>query len=126
MINEHRMSIKIIDFDIAQPITPDLLSMFYGGTPGYGSPEILTHKPYSLEKNQVWQLGIILYRLYFLDIPFNGDEQTLDIGIKMKQNMAMNPKRGFTPDIMEFLTKMLAKDPANRPTIDEVAKFGFY
>lgn len=41
------------------------------GTPYYMCPEIVENKPYDL-KADVWSVGIVLYELMTLKVPFNG------------------------------------------------------
>jgi serine/threonine protein kinase len=127
MINKNDLLIKVIDFDFAQKIIPGINSKFWGGTRGYLSPEVINFIPYSLEKNQVWQLGCVLYRLYFLSAAFNDNGETLqlDIKAKMVKDSSRNPNRGFKLPVMIFLEKMLSKDESIRPTLREVSNFNF-
>jgi serine/threonine protein kinase len=121
----------VIDFDLAQFVVQKKMSTFRGGTPGYYSPEMLKNVPYSLEKNQVWQLGCVLYKLYFSVMPFVNDKESLnfDIIVKMDKDLAKSrrqfPDRGDSKPVMDFLTKMLSKDEKVRPTLDDVSKFDF-
>jgi len=48
-----------------------MLKTFYG-TPLYLSPELIENRPYN-EKTDLWSLGIILYELASLRLPFRGD-----------------------------------------------------
>ena len=42
------------------------------GTPYYISPEIVENKPYSF-KSDIWSLGVILYEMCTLSVPFDGN-----------------------------------------------------
>jgi serine/threonine protein kinase len=135
LINSRHFNVKIIDFDYAQDVKLGELSTFYGGTAGYLSPEIVKAVPYSLEKNQVWQLGCVLYELYFLVSAFSGDSskpenfQTINSNVEMQMQMQMDlAPTAWLPHslpVMEFLAKMLSKDEKMRPTLAEVAAFDF-
>jgi serine/threonine protein kinase len=131
MINKNDLKIKVIDFDFSQFfVIQGKRSEIRAGTPGYFSPEIVKGIPYNLEKNQVWQLGCVLYKLYFLNVPFSNNDQnketlTLNIKDKMDRDIISNPNRGFKPHVMAFLEKMLEKDEVNRPTLKEVSEFNF-
>lgn len=48
-----------------------MLKTFYG-TPLYLSPELIENRPYN-EKTDLWSMGIILYELASLRLPFRGD-----------------------------------------------------
>lgn len=48
-----------------------MLKTFYG-TPLYLSPELIENRPYN-EKTDLWIMGIILYELASLRLPFRGD-----------------------------------------------------
>ena len=43
------------------------------GTPYYASPEIWRDKPYDY-KNDIWSLGVIVYELAMLEVPFKGQD----------------------------------------------------
>jgi serine/threonine protein kinase len=68
------LKVKVIDFDLAQQVISDKMSKVYAGTRLYLSPQILQRDPYSLEKNQVWQLGCLLFALYFNYLPFENND----------------------------------------------------
>ena len=41
------------------------------GTPYYASPEVWKNKPYN-EKSDIWSLGVVLYEMVALKVPFKG------------------------------------------------------
>lgn len=45
---------------------------FYGGTPGYSSPQVVGQEPYTY-KADIWSLGIMYYEMLFGNIPGIGD-----------------------------------------------------
>ena len=61
---------KLGDFGIAKQLdnTEDQAKTQIG-TPYYLSPEICENKPYG-RKSDVWSLGILLYELMALEMPF--------------------------------------------------------
>ena len=65
-------SIKLGDFGIAKCLknTVDIAKTVVG-TPYYFSPEIIQNKPYSF-KSDIWSLGILLYEMCALKMPFDG------------------------------------------------------
>jgi serine/threonine protein kinase len=134
MINENNLLIKLIDFDIAQHVISGELSTFYGGTLRFMSPqvrEVSQLRQYSLEKNQVWQLGCILYKLYFLTNRFKyhyekAKKGSKDVAQEMTDIYLMKYGRnGQKLHVMQFLAKMFAITEIERPTIYQVSIFNF-
>ena len=61
------------DLGVSRQVSEDtvMLKTFYG-TPLYLSPELIENRPYN-EKTDLWSMGIILYELASLRLPFRGD-----------------------------------------------------
>jgi serine/threonine protein kinase len=125
MIKSPEYEIKVIDYDFAQKVIQGQMSTFSGGTRGYRSPEQYQQIAYSLEKNQVWQLGAVLYKLYYLidvSLPIKGYIDISSIPY-WRMDEKLNPQRKHSPVIVKFLEKALSKDPADRPTLAEVSLY---
>jgi serine/threonine protein kinase len=124
LINPQSLEIKIIDFDLAMPYILELPCNRYVGTSLYLSPEIVNVVPYNLDKNLVWQLGCLLYALYFQEKPFkdNFDIRYLDIKISIALN---SQKRQISKSDSAFLAKMLSKKEKDRPTLFQVSNNQF-
>jgi serine/threonine protein kinase len=127
MIKSPGNEIKVIDFDFAQMVDSKL-SKFFAGTVGYFSPELIKKTPYSLEKNQVWQLGVVLYNLYYVhDWVSNNHVNNGYIDITQPRNRKMdiqlNSQRNHSPEIVKFLHMALSLDPAKRPKLAEVSLY---
>lgn len=119
----HTLEIKIIDFDLAQKITKQNrgYSRQLAGSSFYMSPEILRNSKYSMEKNDVWQLGVVLYILQFSGFPFNTGREILNLNILSKINLINSElNRVQSDEIIHLLSRMLSKDPNLRPTLDEI------
>jgi NIMA (never in mitosis gene a)-related kinase len=111
--------IKLGDFGIAKCLNYTLEQVqTILGTPYYLSPEIVQNKPYSF-KSDIWSLGILLYELCALKMPFNA---------KSLPKLSLNIIKGvYTPlpfhyskDLKELVGSMLQLDAMKRPTITDI------
>jgi serine/threonine protein kinase len=126
MIKKTDMTIKVIDYDFAQKVADGKLSDFYFGTPVYHSPEIINKIMYSLEQNQVWQLGCVLFKLFFSITPFQTKDEILTLDItKRIEDLSKHINNYIAPALLQFLAKMLSKKFEDRPTLEDIMKFNF-
>ncbi|MCK7592489.1 serine/threonine-protein kinase [Pseudomarimonas salicorniae] len=114
-----RGHVKIADFGIAlatQDFSKKLTSTGeFVGTPGYLSPEVCLGKTVD-QRSDIFALGIVLYEMLAGRLPFT-DESPL--GLMLEVVKAEIPDiRGLNADVdpqtAEILSKMLAKEPADR------------
>jgi serine/threonine-protein kinase len=118
MLNQ-RGQVKIADFGIALA-NRDFDAKLTGtgefvGTPGYLSPEVCLGKPVD-QRSDIFALGIALFEMLTGRTPFT-DESPLKLMLEVVQAdipdvRAINAEVG--PEVAAILTKMLAKDPADR------------
>lgn len=115
----NRGVVKIADFGIAlsnQDLSKKLTSTGeFVGTPGYLSPEVCLGKPVD-QRSDIFSLGIVLFEMLTGKMPFT-DESPL--GLMLEVVRAEIPDvRGLNadadPEIARILTRMIAKDPAQR------------
>lgn len=111
--------LKVGDFGIAKVLEGSLeQAQTLIGTPYYMSPEIMENKPYSF-KSDVWSLGCIAYELCALQYAFRAPN-IIEL-VKSIISKAPEPlPGGYSRELQDLLSAMLRKDPAARPTIDEV------
>ena len=114
-----RGSVKIADFGIAlsaQDFSKKLTSTGeFVGTPGYLSPEVCQGKPVD-QRSDIFSLGIVLFECLAGRMPFT-DESPL--GLMLEVVKAEIPditslNSAVDPELSRILTKMVAKDPADR------------
>ena len=55
--------IKLIDFGLAQKLSPDTPVRVLFGTPEFIPPEIINYEPIGIESD-MWSVGVICYVLY--------------------------------------------------------------
>ncbi|WP_350278634.1 protein kinase [Kribbella sp. HUAS MG21] len=112
-------SVKIADFGIARsPADPATTSGLILGTSHYLAPERALGHP-ATPASDVYALGCVLYQLLTGRPPFEGDDPT----VVMSRHVEAAP---VIPDdvplgVALLLRRMLAKEPGDRPTADEVA-----
>ena len=88
------------------------------GTPFYMSPEIIEGKSYSYESD-IWSLGVLLYELCALKVPFNAANiYALSLKI-VKGNYAALPMK-YSKELRSLVKDMLQANPTKRPTIDQI------
>lgn len=116
-----RGEIKLGDFGIAKCLKNTIeVAKTVVGTPYYFSPEIIQNKPYSF-KSDIWSLGILLYEMCALKMPFDGSNlASLSIKI-IKGNYTPLPT-SFTRDIRGLISSLLHVDMNKRPSINEILR----
>ncbi|MFG2987357.1 protein kinase [Streptomyces sp. NPDC048258] len=112
---------RLIDFGIAKALEPSpTLTTLTGdhviGTPGFMSPEQITGAPVG-PASDIFSLGAVLLYAATGRAPFgHGTVQTL-----LYRVVHQEPDLSAAPaGLRRFLARCLAKDPAQRPTTDEV------
>ena len=75
---------KLCDLGVSRMRSNDTVLMnSFCGTPAYLSPEMVATQPYT-EKTDVWALGVVLYELLALQLPFPG-KSLIEISRKISQ-----------------------------------------
>lgn len=128
-----RGSIKLCDFGVSSELENSVADTFVG-TGTYMAPERIQGSPYTV-KSDVWSVGLTLLELAVAKFPFapdndaNGDDEDgagppsiLDLlqQIVLEPSPKL-PKSDAFPQILEdMITKCLMKEPAQRPTPQEL------
>ncbi len=115
--------IVVVDWGMAQLLGPDgesqVRAQIRGGTPAYMSPEQFTDPGSNLSVEvDIWALGVILYELLTLSVPFVGAD-TDEIGMRvMIEPLAppstRAPGREIPPGIEQICMRALERDTARR------------
>lgn len=107
---------------IREQVTNKLLQT-WSGTLAYSAPEIVNESINTEEKIDVWSLGVLLYALLCGELPFDDDDEGL---LRLKiLNDHPKWKNDLSPEALELLQLMLAKNYKDRPTVIDVLKHPF-
>jgi len=111
--------LKIGDFGIAKTLTETKNNASTViGTPYYFSPEIINGEPYNY-KTDIWSLGVVLYEMCCLKLPFESNN-IAQLSIKiMKGKYDPIPNR-YSKNMANLIKDMLNIDQKLRPNITEV------
>ena len=115
--------VKLGDFGIAKVLdSTEDQARTQIGTPYYLSPEICESKPYG-RKSDIWSLGVILYELLALEMPFQAQSlPALVHRICTTEPAYAKLAPAYSAPVLALLQAMLHKDPDRRPDIAEVVR----
>ena len=113
--------IKLGDYGLSRRLTKqnsNALTMC--GTPMTMAPEILLQQPYDA-KADLWSLGVIIYIMYFNDLPFETKDylKNVIVGGKMK-------KTPEDEDLKNLLNGLLKRDPLERLSWEDYFNHPFF
>jgi serine/threonine protein kinase len=98
-----------------------VLVLFYViavGTPYYFSPELCNGDKYT-DKWDIWAIGWILYEMWSLRRPFEGEDYEELKGNILNRTMDLIPNI-YSKDLHELVTEMLWKDLEKRPSTNDI------
>jgi serine/threonine protein kinase len=114
--------VKLTDFGIAKTLenTTDLCNTFVG-TKTYMSPERIEGKEYSFSSD-IWSLGLIIMEMATGMFPYNFSQVFIEhVDSILKDPEPTLPDNGkFSPELQNFITRCLKKNPKERDTVAEL------
>ncbi|KAG9510434.1 Serine/threonine-protein kinase PAK mbt [Fragariocoptes setiger] len=118
--------VKLSDFGfcaVVSPEAPKRKSLV--GTPYWLSPEIINRKPYGPEVD-IWSMGVMVIEMVDGEPPLF-HEQPLQAMRKIRDMPPPGLKKPHevSPELQDFLSRMLVKDPAQRATAKELLRHPF-
>ena len=88
------------------------------GTPYYLAPELWNQAPYG-KKADMYSLGVILYELMSLRVPFSGASMKELVSNVLAGQVDPLPEQ-FSPELRGLCFDLLSVDPERRPTVQDV------
>ncbi|XP_017106257.2 uncharacterized protein sqa isoform X2 [Drosophila bipectinata] len=115
--------IKIIDFGLARKFDPDKRLRVLFGTPEFVAPEVVNFDCISYGTD-MWSVGVICYVLISGLSPFMGenDIETMSNVTIAKYDFEDECFNGISPECLDFIAKLLAKDLSTRMTAADCMK----
>jgi serine/threonine protein kinase len=114
-------NVKMIDFGFAAHCTPENKNLHtFCGSPHYVSPELLSGKYFGI-KSDVWSLGVILYALNTLTLPFKHENMPTLGNLIKRGEFSIHPKFIQDTEMLDLIKKMLNVNVEQRIDLDHVA-----
>jgi serine/threonine-protein kinase len=113
--------IKVIDYGVARSIQePPLADGAIAGTPAFMAPEQWRGAP--IPKSDVYSLGCLLYEVITGEPLFSGSlPQLMAAHCECMPERPAARRAGLDPALERLIIRALAKDPAMRPTMADLA-----
>ncbi|KAE8538264.1 hypothetical protein D1P53_005604 [Cryptococcus gattii VGV] len=119
--------VKIADFGLAKMIHTNTMLVSMVGTPQYLAPEIVMQTDQQPGYENVvdsWSVGIIVYSMMTKALPFDEDsklpvEQRIRARFTQPPDISLLEQRNVSPQAIDFVLKLLDKDPAKRMTMSQ-------
>jgi len=115
--------VKILDFGIAKLSGIETAGTPLMGTPGYLAPEQARTTEVD-ERADVYALGVVLFEMLTGERPFGGESQASVVlkHLEVAPPSLIDRLGSLPPAIDAMVRRMLAKDPALRPRLDDVGR----
>jgi len=125
--NENGQNIwKLVDYGVSRKLIT-LSAQYYTarvGTISYMAPEVILGDKYN-NKCDLWSLGIILYILYFQEVPYAGDAIDAVFG-KIRTKGKTLLKKSGNNNFDDLISRLLEADPNKRISWEEYFKHPFF
>ena len=111
-------NVKICDFGISKMISKHDFIKEQCGTPAYIAPEIISNKGYGGFYADYWSLGVLLYAMLTVDVPFkaNSLEQLLAVILQKKITFPST----ISNNAKNLISSLLKINPMERSSIPEI------
>jgi serine/threonine protein kinase len=116
---------QVGDLGIAKALSSSMdMAKTQIGTPYYLSPEICCDRPYN-RKSDMWALGVILYELLTLSLPFTASALPALVSKILAGSYTPVPALRYSAPLRGLVDALLARDPRQRPSVNAVLRMEF-
>ena len=122
--DSNKVFIKLADYSISRCVLPTGTKGF-AGTEGFMAPEIVRfngEETYS-EKVDCFSFGMLMYELFSLKHPFDGQEQIKDIILNGGRPIIKNPELLNPTLMLDLMCLCWLDNPTERPSSEEIYKY---
>lgn len=128
-VEDQGRRVKLIDFGFAAKTTKhnfqleqkeEVMMQIFRGSLRYVCPEVAAYQPCDAKKADVWAVGVITYALLSSNFPFLAP--TPKELFPIIRSGVYTPLKNLSRQGQTFLDRMLAVDPAERATVDELLR----
>ena len=111
--------IKLGDFGLSKSLDFTLAkARSILGTPYYLSPELIQNIPYSY-KSDIWALGVLLYEMTTLKMPFDAPNLPM-LAFKIQKGEYQKLNDRWSTDLKQLIYSLLNVNPDKRPEIKDI------
>lgn len=122
MLTRKDCQIKLADLGVSRQISNNTAMLqTVIGTPLYLSPELVDNLPYN-EKTDIWSLGIILYELCALRVPFQA-RNVLGLAELIRKGVYEPISNEYSKALDRCIAWLLTIEHARRPSINQLVCF---
>jgi serine/threonine protein kinase len=115
--------LKLTDFGLAKDLSRLRVTSSFCGTADYMAPEMVEKQEYSFSVDW-WGIGILTFNLLYGNPPFHDDNKAkLYANISLREPVFPD---GTEPDVIDFVKKLLAKNPKHRANFQSLKEHSFW
>ena len=116
--------VKLTDYDFSRHLLSNSICGTYPGTPLTMAPEVLEGEKYD-NKCDLWSIGIIIYQLYFKEVPYNGNTEVALLN-KIKNFKRTCLRNTNNSKLNDLIRRLLIDNPKERITWEEYFNHSFF
>ena len=118
LMNQATHVVKVCDFGLSR-CKEATATMTAIGTCQWTAPEVLRRDAYS-EMADVWSMGVIVWELTALDLPFNGMTAIRVAAAVAYQGLRLEPVEGCPSPLADLMASCMADEPRHRPSFADL------
>lgn len=125
LLINHRGDVKISDFGIVREMSsPEDMASTFVGTLTYMSPERISGEPYSFPAD-IWSIGLSIMTTALGEFPMDASGGYWGLLSRLRDGDPPTMPDRFSPNLRDFVSRMLARDPKERWTATQLLRHPF-